>query len=99
MLRLDHEIAEARSRRQHDLRRIGRLLLALRDESLVGADTRFRLRLAGPRALPHPFQLALQGRLSRRFLLALELHPLLLLLEPAGIIAFVRNALAAIQLK
>src|SRR5260221_10317800 len=70
-LRLDHEIAEARPRRQHDLRRVGRLLLALGDQRFVGGDARLRLRLTGARALADPFQLARQGGLTRHLLLSL----------------------------
>src|ERR1700730_1928610 len=60
-VRLDHEVAEARPGRQHDLRGFRRLLAALRDQCLIGRDPRLALGLAGARALPDPFQFAFQG--------------------------------------
>src|SRR6185312_15186862 len=99
MLGLDDDVAEPRPRRQHDLRRLGRLLAALRDEAFISGDARLRLRLAGARALAHPFQLAFEGALARRLLLAFELEALLLLLEPARVVALVGEALAAVELE
>ena len=69
------------------------------DEGLVGRDARLALGLAGARALADPFELALQAALARGLGLAFLLEPLLLLLEPAGVVAFVGNALAAIELE
>src|SRR5260370_20361752 len=59
-VRLDHEVAETPARRQDDLRGLRRLLAALPDQRLIGRHPRLALRLAGARALPHPFQFALQ---------------------------------------
>src|SRR5208282_6278696 len=70
-LRSDHEITEPWSRRQHDLRRFRRLLPALGDERLVGGKSRLALRLARPRTLPHPFELAFEGSPTGRLLPAL----------------------------
>src|SRR3546814_8424587 len=55
--------------------------------------------LAGARALAHPVQLALQGALARILGLAFLRQALLLLVEPGGVIAFPRNARAAIELE
>src|SRR4029077_8324556 len=98
-LRLDDEIAETRAGRQHDLRRLGRLLAALRDQRIIGRDPRLALGLAGARALPHPFQFALQGAAARLLLPALGLEPRLLLFEPARVIALERDAAAAVELE
>src|SRR5208282_4621100 len=99
MLGLDHEIAEPRAGRDDDLHRVGRLLLGLRDQALERGDARLRLGLARARALAHPFELLRDRALARLLLAALLLEALLLLLEPARIIAVERQALAAIDLE
>src|SRR6185437_16096014 len=81
------------------LRRLARLLLALRHQALIGGDARLALGLAGTRTLAHPVELALERALARRLLLALLLEALLLLLEPAGVVALIGNAAAAIELE
>src|SRR5204862_258637 len=97
MRRLDDEIAEPRPRWQDDLRRVGSLLAALRDERVIVRDARLALRLAGARALPHPFKFALLGATARLFLPALGFERGLLLLEPAGIIDLLGDAAATLQ--
>src|SRR5947209_8159448 len=99
MLRLDHQVAEPRARRQDDLRGLGSLLSALGDERLVRRKPGFALCLARPRALPYPFELAFEGAPARRFLPPLLLEPLLLLVEPPRIIALIRDAATAIELE
>ena len=99
VLRLDHQIAEPRARRQDDLCRLGGLLPALRDERLIRRKPGLALCLTRPRALPHPFELAFEGAAARRLLPALLLEPLLLLVEPSRIIALVRDAAAAVELE
>src|SRR5487761_1863138 len=99
MAGFDHGFAESRPRRQHDLGGFGRLLAALRDQALVGGEPRLALSLARARALLHPFELALERALTRRFLPAFLLEPLLFLPEPAGIIALIGNPLAAVELE
>src|SRR6516165_4916617 len=69
--RCDHQIPEPRSGGQNDLRRLGRLFPALRDERFMGGKPRLALGLAGPGALPHPFELAFEGSPASRLLPAL----------------------------
>ena len=93
----DHQFAEPRPRRQYDLRRLGGLFAALGDQRFIGRQPRLALCLARPRALPHPFELALEGALARFFLPAFDGEALLLLFEPARIIPLERDAAAAIE--
>src|SRR5439155_22605781 len=74
-----------------------RLLAALRDKRLIGRYPRLALRLARPRARPHPFEFTLQRAPACVFRLALAGEPRLFLLEPAGIIALGRQPVAAVQ--
>ncbi len=55
--------------------------------------------MAGARRQSHPFELAGQRPLARGGFLFLLLEPLLLLLEPRGVVALPRNALAAVELE
>src|SRR6516165_3552826 len=97
--RCDHQIPEPRSGGQNDLRRLGRLFPALRDERFIGGKPRLALRLASSWALPHPFELAFEGSPPSRLLPALLLEPLLLLLEPARVIALERDTPTAVELE
>ncbi len=99
MLRLDHQIAEPWPRGEHDLRRLRRLLSALRDQILIGRQPGLALGLARPRALAHPFELAFEGAAARRLLPAFLLETLLLLVEPARVIALVGDTAAAVELE
>src|ERR1700722_7944194 len=99
MLGLDHGIAEPRPRRQHDLHRLGRFLFALRQQLFVRLQSRLALSLARARALPDPLKLAFERALARLLALAFLRKPFLFLLEPAGVIALIGNALAAIELE
>ena len=65
--------------------------------SLVGSSSSLALRLAGARALPDPFELALEGAPARRLLPPLLFEALLLLLEPTREIALVWDAAAAVE--
>ena len=69
------------------------------EQLLVRAEARLRLRVPRLRRKAHPLELALQRALARRRLLLLDREPRLLLLEPARVVAFVRNALAAVELE
>jgi len=69
----------------------------LGDEFVVSRDTGFGLGL--PRSGGHmePFQLALQGFLPGTFRFGFLCQALLFLLQPGGIIALPRDAIAAIE--
>src|SRR3954449_9941730 len=58
-----------------------------------------RLRGACFRPQPHPLELALQRPLARRRLLLLDREPRLLLFQPAGVVALVRDAAPAVELE
>ena len=97
MLGLDDEIAEPGTRRQHDLRGLGRLLAALRDQCVIGLQPRLALRLPRARALPDPFEFALQRAAARLLLPAFLREAGLLLFEPARVVALERDAVAAVE--
>ncbi len=97
--RLDHHVAEPGTRRDGDLRLAGLVATGLGDQLLIGADARLGLRLPRLGARPDPVELAGERALLGLFLLALDLEPLLLLLEPRRIAALVGNACAAIELE
>src|SRR3954451_16392648 len=97
MLGLDDEIAEPGARRQHDLRRFGRLLAALRDQRIIGLQAGLALGLPGARALAHPFEFALQRAPPRLLLFSLLRQAGLFLFEPARVVALERDAVAAIE--
>ena len=98
---LDHEVAETRPGRDRDLDLVLALLgrLGLRDELVVRGDARLALGLAGARRQPHPFELALQRAAAGLVDLLLLREPLLLLFEPARVVAFPRDARAAVELE
>ena len=82
-----------------DLRGIDLPVILLGEHLFIGVDAGLRLGLAGLWRRTHPVQLARQ-RLDARILgLALLLKALLLLLQPAGIVALIGDAGAAIQLQ
>src|SRR5207247_9382620 len=93
MLALDYQVAQPRPGRDDDLGRFGRLLAGLGEQRLVGGDARLALGLAGARRLAEPFQLVLPGPLAGALLLLLERQPLLLLLQPGGVVPVPRNPL------
>src|SRR5690606_33661119 len=84
VLRLDHDIAEARPQRDHDLCRVVLLLAGLGLQLLERGDARLAFRLARARARPDPFQFLGQRSLARRLGPLLLLQALALLFEPAG---------------
>ena len=100
-LGLDHQVAEAGAGGDVDLVRIAPLvvLAVLGEQLLVGGQAGLALGLAGARAHPHPLELALQGALARRLGLLLEGQPLLLLLQPGGVVPLPGDALAAVELE
>ena len=76
-----------------------RSLPLLGEQLLVGLQARLALGLARPRRHAHPLELALERALPRGLLLLLEREPLLLLLEPGGVVALPRDARAAVELE
>ncbi len=99
MLGLHHHVAQTRARRDDDLGLALAVAAALGEQLLVGLQPRLRLGLARPRRHPHPLELALERALPRGLLLLLDREPLLLLLEPGGVVALPRDARAAVQLE
>src|SRR5713101_5299560 len=99
LLRRDDVVAEPRAGGDDDLRLIECRLLLLGHHLLVGRDA--RLALGAPRmsALAHPFQFALQGAAARIRRFFLERQPLVLLLQPRGVVALPRDAGAAVELE
>src|SRR5690606_39299154 len=91
--------AEPRGGRAEDLVAAGVGLLLRRDERLIRAEAGLALRLAAAGAHPHPLQLALEVALPRAGLLLLGGEPLLLLLQPAGVVPLPRDPLAAVELE
>ena len=92
-------VAEPRAGRDHDLERAGALLHRLVHHRLVGLQARLRLRLPGTRRHPHPLQLPLEGALAGLVATLLVGQALLLLLEPRRVVAFPRDAGAAVELE
>ena len=99
VLRLDHDVAEPRPRRNVDLDLVEAHRVLVREQFLVGAEARFRLRMPCLRRQAHPLELARERPLASRGLLLLDLQPHLLLLEPARVVALVRDASAAVELE
>jgi hypothetical protein len=96
---LQHQAAQARPGGNGDLSGGVALLGVLGHHLVVGSEPGLALRLAGVGARPHPLQLVLELLLPRRLLLLLQGQPLLLLVQPAGVVALPRHALAAIELE
>ncbi len=100
MLGLDHQIAEPRPGRNDDLR--GAVLARFSDCATRFSKAVMRALLLAWRARglerTHSSS-SLEGALAGRFFAFLLLEALLLLLEPRGVIALVRNALAAVELE
>src|SRR5256885_12262848 len=65
---------------------LSRSALLVGVELLVGPEPRFRLRVPRARAHAHPFELAGERAPPRRLRLLLHREPLLLLLEPRGVV-------------
>ncbi len=73
--------------------------LLVREQLLVSAEARLRLRVPRARREPHPLELSLQRALVRRCLLFLDCEPRLLLLQPARVVALVGDAPATVELE
>ena len=101
LLGLDHEVAEPRAGRDRDLQLVLALLgrFGFGDELVVRVDARLALGLARTRREAHPFELAGERAPPRLVDLLLLREPLLLLLEPARVVALPRDAVAAVELE
>ena len=95
----DDDVAETRTGRNVDLHRVELLRGVFVEQLLVGVEARLALGLPRARRHADPVQLALQRALALALGLLFLLQAALLLLEPARVVAFVRNALAAIELE
>ena len=78
---------------------VGAFSLLLPDQFVIGRDARLGLGLPGLRRSGDPLAFLGERALARGVLAAFLLEPLLLLLEPGGIIALVGDAPAAIELE
>ncbi len=97
MVEIDHLVAQPLADRNEDFLRLVALLVFDRIQFLETRQTRLRLGLARLGILPHPFQFLLHGLDAADFLLGLGFQPRLLLLQPAGVVALPRNAVAAVE--
>ena len=79
--------------------RLVALLVLVGGEVVEARDARLALRLPALGVLAHPLELVLHRLDARRLLLRLGFEALLLLLEPRAVVAFPRNAVAAIELE
>ena len=96
---LDHDVAQAVARGDVDLEAVDLHVRLLGQQRLVALQPRLALGLA--RLLRHagPLHLARERAPARRLALLLEREAGLLLLQPAGVVALVRDALAAVELE
>ena len=99
VLGLDDEVAEARAGRDVDLDALDLEVRVVGEHLLVGRDARLRLRVPRPRAHAHPFQLAGERAPAGGLGLLFHGQSRLLLLEPRGVVALERQALAAVELE
>ena len=99
ILRNHNVVAQPRRHRNHDFIRTHLLGLRLALQLLKRLHTRLVLGLSRTRSQTHPIEFALQRSLTRGFRFFFLLQTIPLLLQPTRIIAFPRNALAAIQLE
>ncbi len=94
---LDDDAAEPRSRRDVNLHVALLLGGILAEQLLVGVDAGLALGMPGLGAHANPLEFALQGLLPVAFRLFLPAQALLLLLQPARIVALPGDAVAAVQ--
>src|SRR5262249_9440830 len=93
---VDDLLAKPRSRRDVEFRSLIARLHLLRHQFFEAGEARLALRLATLRIRAHPFELGLDRPLPRLFLLGLRRQPLVLGVEPSAVVAFERNAAAAV---
>src|SRR5213075_3258766 len=98
-LGLDHDAAQVRRRRDVDLDLVELDVALLRDQRLEVRQARLLLGLAAPGVLAHPLELGGDRALARLLAALLLGEALLLLLEPARVVALVGDATATIELE
>ena len=94
---LDDQVAQALARWNVDFVRLVALLEFLRLQFFETLQARLALGLPRLRVLAHPFQFLLQGLAEALLLLLFRGETLLFLLQPRGVVALPRNAVAAVQ--
>ena len=99
ILGLDHHVAEPFSGRDVDLDAVDLDPRLGRHQLLVAVQARTRVLLLRLRGRARPFELAPERTLARTLLLLLLREALLLLLEPARVVALVRIAARAVELE
>ncbi len=99
LARFDDDVAEARAGRDVDFGGLDLLRGVLAQQVLVRVEARLALGLTRARRHADPFELALERLLATRFGLLFLRETLLLLLEPRGVVALPRDAVAAIELE
>ena len=101
LLGLHDLITETRTGRDRDLQlRVAALgRLRLRDQLFERVDAGLALGLAGARRHADPLELAGEGAAAGLVDLLLLREPVVLLLEPARVVAFPRNPVAAVELE
>src|SRR5207245_9080149 len=93
------EVADPRAGRNAYLDLHRSLLVRLLQQRVVGGEARLALGLARTRRHLDPLELAGQRTLARGVGLLLLLEPLLLLLQPGGVVSLPRDAVAAVELE
>ena len=94
---LDDLVAQARTVGNEDFQLLLTFLLLFVQHLVVGVQASFSLCLTGFRRHTHPFQLSFQCLPALRSHFLLHLHAFCLLLEPARIVAFPRDAFASVE--
>jgi hypothetical protein len=97
--RLHHHVAQAGTGRNVDFDLLDLLGLIFVEQLLVGVEARLALGLPRPRRHADELELALQRLLPLALGLLFLRQPLLLLVEPRGVVALPRDAVAAIELE
>ena len=97
VFRLNNDVAQALAVCNVDLSHLDLFLGIFGQEFFVSLETGLALCLASLRALLDPFLFASEALLTVRFALFFVLHAFKLLVKPLGIIAFPRNAAAAVN--
>src|SRR6185436_2975000 len=98
-LGFDDHVAEARTWRDVDLDVLDLLAPFLGQQLFVSGESSLALGLAGARRHAHPFELTLERPLTRALGPLFLDQPSLLLVEPRRVVAFPRNARAAVELE
>src|SRR5246127_1648158 len=96
---LDDHVAEPGAGRDVDLDLVELDVAVLGEQRLVRIEAGLGFGAPGRGVEAHPLQLLLDRSLAGRLLTLLLGESLLLLLQPAGVVALIRDAAAAVQLQ